>query len=59
MIILDGKKTAEKLKSEVKLSLDSYYAKGLPNCNLAIILVGDDPASEVYVRNKTKSCEAV
>ena len=58
MIILDGKKTAEKLKSEVKLSLDSYYAKGLPNCNLAIILVGDDPASEVYVRNKTKSCEA-
>lgn len=59
MIILDGKKTSEKLKSEVKLSLDSYYAKGLPNCNLAIILVGDDPASEVYVRNKTKSCEAV
>ena len=59
MIILDGKATAAKLKAEVKEKLDSYYSQGLPKCNLAIVLVGSDPASEVYVRNKSLSCDAV
>ena len=58
MVILDGKETAKKLKEEVKAKLDSYYEKGYPKCNLAIVKVGRDPASEVYVRNKTKACEA-
>ena len=59
MTILDGKLTAQKLKADIKEKLDLYYSQGYPACNLAIILVGSDPASEVYVRNKTKSCEAV
>lgn len=49
-LILDGKKVAEEL-----------YSK-LPNMNgkeLAIITIGDDPASKVYVRNKIKACEKV
>ncbi|MBR6687493.1 MAG: bifunctional methylenetetrahydrofolate dehydrogenase/methenyltetrahydrofolate cyclohydrolase FolD [Clostridia bacterium] len=59
MAILDGKKAAAELKEEVKIGLAEYYSKGAPKCNLAIIMVGDNPASEVYVRNKAKACEAV
>ena len=59
MIILDGKQTAAKLKSEVKEKLDMYYSQGYQKCNLAIVLVGNDPASEVYVKNKQNSCKEV
>lgn len=59
MSILDGKKAAADLKEEVRVRLAEYYKKGAPKCNLAIIMVGDNPASEVYVRNKAKACEAV
>ncbi len=59
MVILDGKKAALDLKEEVRVRLANYYKKGAPQCNLAIIMVGDNPASEVYVRNKAKACEAV
>ena len=59
MAILDGKKASAELKEEVKIKLADYYSKGAPKCNLAIIMVGDNPASEVYVRNKAKACEAV
>lgn len=59
MSILDGKKAAQDLKEEVRVRLAEYYKKGAPKCNLAIIMVGDNPASEVYVRNKAKACEAV
>lgn len=59
MSILDGKKAAADLKEEVRLKLAEYYKKGAPKCNLAIIMVGDNPASEVYVRNKARACEAV
>lgn len=59
MAILDGKKASQELKEEIKSALNRYYKKGAPKCNLAIIMVGDNPASEVYVRNKAKACEAV
>ncbi len=59
MPILDGKKAAADLKADVKQRLDYLYSKGAPKCNLAIIMVGDNPASEVYVRNKAKACAAV
>ena len=59
MILLDGKKTATDLKNKIKLELDALYKKGLPRCNLYMVLVGCDPASEVYVRNKTASCAEV
>ncbi len=59
MSILDGKKAAKDLKEEVRVRLSEYYKKGAPKCNLAIIMVGDNPASEIYVKNKAKACEAV
>lgn len=58
MTILDGKECAKKLKEEVKNTLDKCYKKGYPKCRLAIVMVGNNPASEVYVRNKTKASEA-
>ncbi len=57
MIILNGKEVANALKREVGNTLDSYYKLGLPKCKLAIVMAGNDPASQVYVRNKTKACE--
>lgn len=59
MSILDGKKASQNLREEIRIRLADYYRKGAPKCNLAIIMVGDNPASEVYVRNKAKACEAV
>ena len=58
MMILDGKQTATHLTQAVREKLDGYYALGKPKCKLAIVMVGNNPASEVYVRNKTKACEA-
>ena len=57
MILLNGKETAKALKEQVGEKLRAYYEKGLPECKLAIVMVGNNPASEVYVRNKTKACE--
>ncbi len=58
-LILDGKKVAQKIKNELKNEIKKYTSKGLRNPSLAVILVGNDPASEVYVRNKRKACEEV
>ena len=58
MIILDGKACAKALKQEVSKALEAYYKKGYPKCKLAIVMVGNNPASEVYVRNKERACEA-
>lgn len=49
-IILDGKATAEKILSEIKEKTATYETKP----KLAVILVGSDPASQIYVRNKQK-----
>jgi len=56
MTILDGKKLSEKIKKEVKLETDKLKEKGI-NPGLAVILVGEDPASKVYVSMKSKACE--
>ncbi len=53
--IIDGKELAEKIKKEVK---DEIEAKKLTP-GLAVVLVGDDPASHTYVRNKKKACAEV
>lgn len=55
MIILDGKATAKKLKSEVREKLENAYKLTDKRCKLAIVMVGNNPASEVYVGNKSKS----
>jgi methylenetetrahydrofolate dehydrogenase (NADP+)/methenyltetrahydrofolate cyclohydrolase len=55
--ILDGKTLAEQIRSEVAQELAEFSRKtGVTPC-LAVILVGDDSASQIYVRNKQKSCE--
>jgi 5,10-methylene-tetrahydrofolate dehydrogenase/Methenyl tetrahydrofolate cyclohydrolase len=52
--ILDGKRIAEQLLDELKTRVDARLAQGLPRPGLAVILVGGDPASSVYVRNKRR-----
>ena len=53
--VLDGKAVAAKVKREVAARVAALKEKGHP-CGLAVVLVGDDPASSVYVRNKRKDC---
>ncbi|WP_029551797.1 bifunctional methylenetetrahydrofolate dehydrogenase/methenyltetrahydrofolate cyclohydrolase FolD [Thermocrinis jamiesonii] len=58
-IILDGKALSENIRQKIKEEIQSYIAKGLRQPCLAVVLVGDDPPSVVYVRNKRKACENV
>ncbi len=51
-IIIDGKKVAEKIKSKIKQEIAD---KNIQAC-LAVILVGEDPASKIYVNHKNKAC---
>lgn len=55
--IIDGKKIAAELRLSLKQRIEERLKKGLRKPGLAVILVGNDPASEVYVRNKRKGCE--
>ena len=54
-IILDGKATAQKIRSEISTEVSRLVAEGTKP-GLAVILVGDNPASRVYVRMKEKAC---
>ena len=54
--ILDGKVLSAQIKEEVANRVEALKAKGIVP-GLAVILVGNDPASEIYVRNKGKGCE--
>ena len=56
--IIDGKKISQDIKDELKVQVADYKAQGI-EVTLAVILVGEDPASCVYVRNKKKACEYV
>lgn len=53
--ILDGKALAADIRSEVKSVVQALGTQGVQT-TLAVVLVGDDPASQVYVRNKIKAC---
>lgn len=55
--ILDGKAIAAELREKIRQEVEEKVAQGLPRPGLAVILVGDDPASQVYVRNKKIACE--
>lgn len=55
--ILNGKIIAESILSQLRSDVDARIAAGKRAPCLAVILVGDDPASHVYVRNKEKGCE--
>jgi len=57
--ILDGKKVAEEIKREVREEVEGLIRAEGVRPGLAFVLVGDDPASKVYVRSKAKSSEEV
>lgn len=59
MQILDGKKTAEAIKSEIKEEVAKFIDDKDVAPHLAAILVGDDPASQTYVGSKEKDCKSV
>ena len=56
--IIDGKQLAQKLRSEWKLRADRLNAAGIAP-GLAAVVVGDDPASKIYVRNKIRACREI
>lgn len=56
--LIDGKAISTALKEELKLKVGALKEQGIEPC-LAVILVGEDPASTVYVNNKKKACEFI
>lgn len=56
--IIDGKKISQEIKDELREKMAELKQKGGSRC-LAVIQVGDDPASSVYVNNKKKACEYI
>ena len=59
MTIINGKNIAKELRHTIKIKTDIRLSNGLSKPGLAVILVGEIPASEVYVRNKCNACEEV
>ena len=57
--ILDGKSISAQIRSKVKQQVDELLAQDQRPPGLAVVLVGENPASEVYVRNKRNACEQV
>lgn len=56
--IIDGKQLAKKIRENLKLECEELKEQGI-NPKLAVIMVGDNPASKVYVRNKSRACNEV
>ena len=56
--IIDGKALAKKIREELKIECDTLKKKGV-NPKLAVIMVGDNAASKVYVKNKSRACEEI
>ncbi len=56
-LIIDGKQIARDIRNKVKLKVTERVNNGLSTPGLATILVGDNPASKVYVKAKHKACE--
>ncbi|SNR80437.1 methenyltetrahydrofolate cyclohydrolase [Humidesulfovibrio mexicanus] len=59
MILLDGKATAQSIRTELKAEVAGLTPRHGRAPGLAVILVGEDPASQVYVRNKERACAEV
>lgn len=57
-VIIDGKELAKKIRANLKIECEELNKNGIKS-KLAVIMVGDDPASKVYVRNKSRACEDV
>lgn len=56
--IIDGKALAQKIRMDLKEEVQNLKNKGI-NPKLAVIMVGNNPASKVYVKNKSKACEEI
>ena len=56
--ILDGKAVSQRIKDELKIEVEGIKAKGV-NPGLAVVIVGDNPASRVYVNSKKKACAEI
>lgn len=54
--LLMGKEVSARIKAELKTEVEELKSKGI-NPGLAVVIVGEDPASQVYVRNKERACE--
>jgi methylenetetrahydrofolate dehydrogenase (NADP+)/methenyltetrahydrofolate cyclohydrolase len=57
--LIDGKAIAASLRQEIATRVKQRVARGRPPPGLAVVLVGNSPASEIYVRNKRRACEEV
>lgn len=57
-VIIDGKELAKKIRANLKIECDELKKKNIKS-KLSVIMVGEDPASKVYVRNKSRACEDV
>lgn len=57
-MIIDGKALAKEKRAEIAKQVEALKEKGVTP-GLAVVLVGEDPASQIYVRNKHKACEEV
>ncbi|MCI8343777.1 MAG: bifunctional methylenetetrahydrofolate dehydrogenase/methenyltetrahydrofolate cyclohydrolase FolD [Clostridia bacterium] len=57
MTLLNGKETAAQIRAEIKGRADRFLVKRGYPVGLAVVLIGENPASQVYVRNKIKACE--
>jgi methylenetetrahydrofolate dehydrogenase (NADP+)/methenyltetrahydrofolate cyclohydrolase len=55
--LIDGKGIAAEIRREIRQQVDTRAAQGIAPPGLAVILVGQDPASQIYVRNKRRGCE--
>lgn len=58
MSLISGKEVSQTVKDEIKIQTNLLKEKGI-SVKLAVIIVGDDPASHIYVKNKKKACEYV
>lgn len=58
-VILDGKALSEKIRGQLKREVEELKEKAGREPALAVVLVGNDPASEIYVRNKIKACQKI
>ena len=57
--LIDGRGLAEQIKGDVRRAIAAAVASGGPRPGLAVVKVGDDPASAVYVRGKRRACEEI
>lgn len=57
MTVIDGKATAATIRAEIRARAAAFEEKSGKKAGLAVVLIGNDPASQIYVRNKIRACE--